>query len=425
MSTYSKSKLRSYYRFPSDSFQDTVDFDGSKGHLELHRSPTLLGQRTSSASGTTNPEWRQIIRNGGNATTAFQGVEYPPSHISKFNAGYDNTSLEVSTGRTQSTHITTSGYWNVLPPEPDDPPGAVTTKVTNRAIRKFLDEAKNVQSSVEAGQDLAEIKQTIESILHPMKTLKESMVSYLSALRKRKGAFKGPKHSLRKVVADTYLEYHFGWAPLVSDVKSIIEGLTKGRLPQMTVVGSASDTYLGSWSSQFTGLDYVPFSVAQDTLLTYKYSVRFKGAVRTHCAMNGQVGILQDLQLTPKDWLPTLWDSLPWSWVVDYFVNVGEIYQGLTFMNSDLVWGCKTTRNVVRLKANDFRMVGFSPPRDDGLFKDIVHNGYAGGGAVEYESRRVSRSSFVGSDLIPRLEFRVPVSKYPFFNIAAILSQAR
>jgi hypothetical protein len=49
-----------------------------------------------------------------------------------------------------------------------------------------------------------------------------------------------------------------------------------------------------------------------------------------------------------KEFLPSVWNLLPWSFLVDYFVNVGDILAAATTCTDGVMWVNKTTRKVRR-----------------------------------------------------------------------------
>jgi hypothetical protein len=372
----------------------------------------------SSASGSKNPRWKDQVKLGQNATTGFIGSKYSVSN-STWVSGQQNLVYQDAITKRIGTSVAQGfGYANVFPP-PLGNPSNIAASVDNRAKRKFLDRYESIKSSIEAGQDFGEYKETLESVHHPLNSLKQGMIHYLEKLKKVSRFRKSPV-ALKKILTDTYLEFHFGWQPLADDVANLIADAGRFRFPQYPCQGQHQDRYSGTTETRSFAIAFLP-SVFHRYKTTDSYYVRYKGMVRSRAA-SGQISIGQALRLTPENWLPTAWDLLPYSWIADYFVNIGDILQGLSFINADLVWGCKTTRTE---SVNEFANLIYQdpPPVSDGFTNYLVNARSISGGNAVLGVKSIVRSSFDGDDLVPTLEFKVPTSKYPFLNMGALLIQ--
>ncbi len=377
-----------------------------------------------SSVGYKNPMWRDQVAHLQNATTTYVGVD-----CSEDPAPYTSATQGVCYRRQSDNAIVyqlNQAQWfstaAVSPPAYLDPPGSVVTDVTNRCIRKFLQAVDSAQSSFEAGQDLGEWKQTLESVHHPLNSLKTSILNYFSVLKKRRGKYNRNPIALKKVLADTYLEFHFGWQPLVADVASAIADIGRFRFPAVPVVATAHLDYDSKGVTVYGGYNS-SIVHSHSYRETSRYEVRYKGMLRPkNLGSDGRLSLAQSLQLTPDKWLPTAWDLLPYSWMSDYFVNIGEIISGVSAaLSVDLAWGVVTNRHRITRSYLDVQcnMPYVPVPGYDTVW--IVNSSY--GGTCQTWSKKVIRQPRVGSDLIPTLQFSLPGSRYPFFNMGAILLQ--
>lgn len=380
----------------------------------------ILGNQVT---GTYNPKWRSQVRLGQNATTASNGYKW---HISPGWISYGTREVWTNDSSRIYYFEDTGLYIQQLPfVSIVSVPSDVQTRVINRVIQKFFNACQDARTAFEAGQDLGEYKETLHSIHKPLNSLASKLHEYLTVLKKRKvGRIRGVR--LSKVLADTYLEFRFGWLPLVDDVASAIVKCGSYRFPVVPVRAAANENYSvssgrvdlplpGGFSNHLRPVVYTKDSS--------RYYIRYKGSIRTGSDPNGRTSTVQELQLLPRDWLPTAWDLLPYSWIADYFTNIGEMIQSLCFGFSDLTWGNKTEiteRNFEfdRIELTNPQVNLFSYP-----WRRVEFTPYANPSRSNYVLRYFTRSQLNVTDLFARFEFRIPSSKYPFLNLAALLEQ--
>jgi len=365
--------------------------------------------------GDYNPSWRSLVRAGANATTACQGTIATISpgflDVGQMLGPIGDPSQQYYYGLTGEPLLYSFSGFN------DPPPGDLVTDITNRAIRKFLDAADSARSSIELGQDLGEWKETIHGITHPLQTLREFTFSHLSKVLKLTKSVKH-KASLTKMVADTWLEFKFGWFPLAADVGKAyadvvnnmnhtdiqpIRGSAYGTFPILT------DVFINSIGAGQVGIN-IKITVIGS------YSVTYKGAVKTE-ASNGRLGLQQMMQLDLPHFVPTIWDLIPYSWVVDYFTNCGDIIRGLCFNVGQLAWGNKTVR-ITHDYTYDYSDQQFNAPPLGWMqyFKNSVTVNPTG----QYVS--FQRSSISPDELVPQFQITLPLgSLKPWENMAALL----
>jgi hypothetical protein len=136
-----------------------------------------------------------------------------------------------------------------------------------------------------------------------------------------------------------YLAYNFGWAPLVSDLKSLFnfaESIAKTRNALTNAAnGSKVSHTLGGRSS--TGLP-TTYSYA-GTVSTYQVEVSHKTSVKAWC--KAHVHLTEPLPplVYDKEMLAMktafglnlrpamLWDAIPFTWLIDYFTNMGDLME--------------------------------------------------------------------------------------------------
>jgi len=417
--SYSTSKQFSLHSFTISTSQSNSN--GVWTPLHTNQSSVTYNVRSNTRSGVRNPQWRDQVKLGTNATTPFSGVDARINKLVPLSVVTIGVMQAGDVAATQSgVSYSISGfpaYTSIFTPNADS---SVQTRVINRCISKFLDACDEARSSIEAGQDIGEYRETLESIHRPLGSMQDKLRVYLNQLTKASRSIKrGP--ALRKVIADTYLEFRFGINPLVDDVAKIIADCGRFRFPVIPVHAAAHERYQGSASITTLG-NMGDYPSNQIGIRSYsEFYCRYKGAYRSNSnEKTGKIGVLQSLRLLPEDFIPTVWDLLPYSWMVDYFTNVGDVYRGLCFVTSNLVWSCKTTRDRNVYSYSNFRPVTLTLSPG---FHWVSVNNQCSGGEAEFEVRVVNRSALSAADLIPRFQIQIPQSKYPYLNMLAVASQ--
>jgi len=372
--------------------------------------------QANSLVGSYLPNYRDIIRNGGDATTSLSGIKYTVDGSSYFS--WTKTGIYApGTPFAKGVHYAYDGRSPDAWQNPsNDVSSSLKTEIRNRAIRKFLDSAKSARSAFEAGQDLGEIKQTIESLLHPMNSLKQLTLKYFSQLTKAKGRYKKAP-ALHKALSDSYLEYRFGWRPLALDIADAYAGLTNSVRMTNTAPCSGSATGQERFDSFYgrpSWADPSEFLLDSNSYATYTY--RIKGAIRLNL-VDGRIPPLQNLQLsTLNDFAVTAWDLLPYSFVVDYFTNIGDVINAVTFPTSDLTYCVGTERTTLTNRYTFSTRQPFADP--DYLWTGISIQA----DSPSYNIVKFSRFRLQSIDLLPSVRFSIPVRSRPWENIGALIS---
>jgi len=137
-----------------------------------------------------------------------------------------------------------------------------------------------------------------------------------------------PKHQSKRWNSDKeasglWLEYSFGWSPMVQDIYSACEVLVSNPPATMCYgTGRAPATYR-AYSSFPTGPN--PYNINNEQS-EFVLSVKVGGMV---FPSNGNLMLLNQLGLINP--LGVLWEVTPFSFLVDMFGNVGDVLDSYTF----------------------------------------------------------------------------------------------
>lgn len=306
--------------------------DGSDGYAFEDVRPYLVGKKMEIYSSL--PQWKDIVREGGDATTPFDAwskkVSVDP---------YSLTAVSTTSwGRVDTEHQFCSAPF--LHPTRDTVDLDVVTESDQTALMQAISRLK---PQFAAYTFLGEAKKTLRLMKSPVQALRRGVNSYLENTNKIRRKTRNVKH-FRKAVADSWLEYSFGWTPLINDVKSGAEAFAQlaERPRYRSFIGQ--HTAKGSKPLQIvtitgTGLIQEIYSESTSTV-----STRYSGKIALSMTTNS---LYQGFGLEWQEFIPAAWELAPWSFLIDYFTNAGDIID-----------------SAIRIKTTNFRYCMYQQRRE-------------------------------------------------------------
>jgi hypothetical protein len=188
-----------------------------------------------------------------------------------------------------------------------------------KAYSKFVSKVK--AETAELGSTLAQYEKARSMIIDRAKRLREGFRAVrrgnLYALKSQWGKGAGIRANAKKQGSNV-LEGSFGWAPLVKDIANAVkilgDGIPPPRVRSRSRFGYSKDegyTNYGSTSSWNPTVGYLEISLRASIRVT-----------------NPNALLLQQLGLANP--ASVLWEIVPWSFIVDYFVNVQDFLDSWT-----------------------------------------------------------------------------------------------
>ncbi len=373
-------------------------------------------------TGTSPADWKTRIRNGFNATSSLS------ADISEGKAG-SNPGF-ISAERTQLTgagrgqiRITQMrgdlcSYTNI---SPSDPTHEIES-VKNEVKLKIVDQIRSACTSLQGMVALGEMGETLRLINGTAKAIDARTRSYLQAVINHSRSSR--RHSLgRKLdwIAKRWLEYSFGVKPLISDVKDAAKALARlqnYRSPRVNVRYSAGSAYgVGApiTVNRSSGLINLKIQVRQ----TNEFNYRIYGVVGiqphspTQYARNP---ILDEMGFRLDEFFPTMWELIPYSFLVDYFTNIGGMINAASLNTSTVRWLASGQESISKVTASVLeceQVPAGTGQKNSGFTRDL-------GDSFERSRRKLVRSSFNPDFLVPSFQFGIPGTSTKWLNIAAL-----
>lgn len=381
------------------------------------------------------PNWRYRIAHGQNATTTldaeYSTLTYVPGLI--YNGKWCQASQRFGYYQySGDLFIGLTNIWN----RPPIAPTLYDSKTRDEALIRAIRDARSKQNRFRGGNFLAELADTIRGLRNPAKGFRDLLDTYHRNARKRVKRAVGRRNlptsqqdfrrlerdapdvsrAAQRALGDTWLEHNFGWAPLLSDAVDAYHALRRLSLqvPLARFYGTSSNetapTYAGG-TRDHNGSDIVVNSRS-----FFRYDVTFYGAVKV--TVDSPTGrAVEEFGVRARDFLPAVWEAIPYSFLIDYFSDIGDIIECVSFPRSDIAWMAMTFRNhsirstervavseSLSFPANNgTQRYAFTPPR------------------VEWDRKYVKRVAYTGST-VPSLRFEIPGSKNwrKWLNVAAL-----
>lgn len=295
----------------------------------------------NSRTGSESPNWRQVVLAGGNATTTFVASR----RFMKY-SGHGRIVCELKPDDLFEKRLTI--WTGDFPLVPSSHANIIVDEASaiEKAQRSVISRAKDLISPFQGGVFVGELSKTLRMIRNPLFSIREQTRAYFEKLKKVSPRYSSAQRA--RALSDTYLEYRFGVTPLFYDVQGAVKATKEFltghpfRIEKVTGKGKIKGSALSSnaASSGSVGVFY-------DIVDTKEFSYWIKAGIKVGAAASGD-SVPASVGILPQSWLPTAWELLPYSFLIDYFANVGSIIDAVSLVNGNVAWACSTQRTTQR-----------------------------------------------------------------------------
>lgn len=363
---------------------------------DLRRGAVISTNRISISHAKTRtggvlPKYRQVIASGQNATNLYTGTLQESKLVPAYPVGQARDTLTTDW---YSIAISNPAYF----PQFDFGSFVGDANANNRALMEIVERVREAQRAISGPTFAAEFRDTLRMLKSPAQGIRNACSDYLDSVLKRKR--RNPR-SWNKELAGQWLELQFGLRPLISDSKAAADAIarlaTDYRRSRVSSAGFEEQAVPTS-VFQYTRNSFLlreTINTVRSCRVTYKVGMRAKMA----SPMAPACERLKDvLGFNLSEFAPAAWEVLPWSFVIDYFTNVGAIISAATLDQSLITYISKGVKQINTRKMDM-----------DCLAVNTPYVSISGQGAGGYTSRYSTFVRSVPLSLsIPSLTMRIP-----------------
>jgi hypothetical protein len=368
--------------------------------------------------GVRNPKHQAQIRRGTEATTDYncfyRSYDYEPYTVT---LNFKDVGVSPNVDRVW-TYSGDPLFLGIS--RPDGALDATSDALARtKALERFMSRANQELTTFQGGVVIGEIRETIGLLRSPMAGIRGHLGSYVGKLRKLKRQAIRSRMTTRKMLelaSEMWLEVAFGWRPLFADARdlcSTLEDLGKQSPDRVRLQGSGEAEKQVSVGQIAKGFAFSG-NVIADIYETFNFRYKFYGAI--DCTAMGGSSLARKFGLGPENFLPTVWEVIPYSFLVDYFTNIGQIISAFS-MFRNRIKRCAYVRRTTQLR----RLVGqrMVPPTPSGpTWQNARAQLSHGSGAWKMET--YDRALHTGWN-VPDFRWKIPTNINQYVNMAALL----
>lgn len=368
---------------------------------------------TDTATKGRNPDWRRDIAMNRNATTnltgysckvvAYEGECKAQKKVKPASGSY----LKEVYGEFFTPTISTSAVLSNISS------AASTNMAKTRFLKKLIDAQQELESLVSLGEGretLRMLNGAAKGLWHGVRNWKTvaKKLRPRNASRQLAYTFTRDLPSLHEALRHRWLEHAFGWRPFIADIEAAGQTINRWNdyyMEKLSIrAGGDEETSTVTDSEQIDGV----FRFRKTEQVVTSCITVYAGSVKS-IAMNPVKFRAELMGFKPQNFVPTVWELIPYSFLVDYFTNIGDILNGWAHQRGRLAWARQTV-----IKSKTWRCVSI-PRVADATYYPVVLVPSLG----ESVSKQVSRTPYTDS-FMPDFEFEIPGLSLKWLNMAAL-----
>jgi len=368
-------------------------------------------------NGVKVPNWKQRIEQGLDATSPFTATRgFFERHFR------ESWRWEVSPTYPSGRRTTYGqGYAAIIHAIQAANRGSLSvdeTKANNEALKKVYRKIREHRTQLQGLTVLGELRKTIEGIRKPGIAARKLLEGHIVRCGKATKKFSRPG-DVAKAFSGSWLETQYGLKPLLQDVESAAEALADvitEKIPNYRLkcsgVDSAVRVYSGVHQNQWAWND----RGIRQVIVIYTVGLRqeYSDAGKSRAAVwADRFGFRLD------EFAPTLWELAPWSFLWDYFTNIGDLVDAASTSTDKVIYTNKTVVNRTRWFFDCHLDYASIKKADNGWSSQLLVDGP--NQQIITETRSVNRGPAILG--LPSFQLSLP-SAHQWTNIGALIIQA-
>jgi len=269
----------------------------------------------------SNPSWKNQIEHGSNASTYYNRAEW--SHIFSADCNYmigsglpGDSSWDRTTGRSIWDGGLTGTDAQGLTAIRHTTDMVVADQALSR-LKSRLTAASGASKSMAPLAEISDLHRSIRGSIEATTTLFKSLLE----IKRTKG------RSAFTYASRAWLTWNFGIQPMIRDTQAALQAINDFKCRDdlsERMYGSAQT----SGQYKFTmgaHINYMEFPVQATYVLSYRYVGAFDFALQS----SNDYSVYDHLGLNARGIIPAVYELMPYSWALDYFMNIGNFLDDL------------------------------------------------------------------------------------------------
>jgi len=289
--------------------------------------------------------------------------------------------------------------------------GTIDSCLTNAISQTSVNSANALETFAELGETVETLRSVLMKAYRLCRNFRKLALQSSQlcddALTK---AFAGNSSTLSRAVRDSWLELRYGIRPLVYDVQNWTDALTKSM---------TTTRFRGTSSASSEGSPIVTAGTVTEGTGVFNTVTTTSSWTECHAGCLAQLDLSTVNNLSSRlganRILQTAWELVPYSFVIDWFLNIGKTID--SWIPQPGVTTLGTWRTLVTHQSYEMKTVGFQPGSNvDSLVSSISvsHN---------VTKRTIVRVGNPATPVLPSLSVRLSTLKIA--DLLGLLSQIR
>lgn len=297
-------------------------------------------------TGHSLPGYKNNLRRGLDATTIYSGKKVT---VLSQTPGTQEFKGRLKADPTQKRQYGISGDLDQSDFVTLGPSGLYANQAESIASSKFYNECAGAIKAIEGLEAIAEAHKTAASIFSRGKQILSLLSNWRSSLNSalssvRKGNRATSTRRVMGAVSGAYLEWKYGYDPLVKDIDALLHDLKDDFVEIVPIEAYGKGSGKGQYDLDVqTGIPILSYKLRRKCVETT--TIRYSAGIKV--TRFGLGGLTERLGLSPSNFVPTLYNLLPWTYMIDYFSNLGDIVSAISFDPGQISWCNKTIRHTM------------------------------------------------------------------------------